>query len=170
MLEATLDHQSAGAVDGTGGTQFGEQELYNVLRLAAHLLANVGDVDEDGALVAFTLHEGRWDGVALLGSARKARMRGVELRVEASKELSRLRVQHVAMGHTGTCGSAHLGVVVVAVLAQPGFPLECKLAFGLAFVTSAALFRKWVLQKPSHATVSPAVYLTSIMQAVASRH
>jgi hypothetical protein len=74
LLEATLDDQPAVASDGTAGTQLGEQELCNMLLGTLHALANLGDVGEDGLLVAFakTL---RWgDLVATRACAGKVRM------------------------------------------------------------------------------------------------
>ena len=82
LLETTLDDQTAGAVDGTAGSQFGEQELSNVLVGTLHPLANFGNVGEDGLLVSFaeTL---RWrDLVALDAVTSKIGM----LRVEESEE------------------------------------------------------------------------------------
>ena len=82
LLETTLDDQTAGTVDGTAGSQFGEQELSNVLVGTLHPLANFGDVGEDSLLVSFT-ETLRWrDLVALDAVASKIGM----LRVEESKE------------------------------------------------------------------------------------
>lgn len=68
-LEATLDDQSRTAVDGTAGTQLGEQERRDVVLRPLHTLADLGDVGEDGLLVAFAHALGRWDLVAL-GASR----------------------------------------------------------------------------------------------------
>lgn len=48
LLEAALNDEAAGAVDGTRGTQFGEQELCDVLLGTLHALGDLGDVGEDG--------------------------------------------------------------------------------------------------------------------------
>jgi hypothetical protein len=82
LLETTLDDQTAGAVNGTASTQFGEQELGNVLVGTLHPLANLGDVGEDGLLVSFTETLRRRDLVALDAVAGEIGM----LRVEEGEE------------------------------------------------------------------------------------
>lgn len=74
LLEATLNNKTTGTVDGTTGTQLGEQELSNVLVGTLHPLANLSDVGEDGLLVSFTETLGRWDLVALDAVAGKVGM------------------------------------------------------------------------------------------------
>lgn len=82
LLETTLDNETARTVDGTTGTQFGKQELGDVLVGTLHPLANLGDVGEDGLLVSFT-ETLRWrDLVALDAVTGEV---GV-LRVEESEE------------------------------------------------------------------------------------
>jgi hypothetical protein len=54
LLEATLDDQPAVTSDGTAGTQLSEQELCDVLLGTLHALADLGNVGENGLLVAFT--------------------------------------------------------------------------------------------------------------------
>ena len=82
LLETTLDNQTSGTVNGTAGTQFGEQELGNVLVSTLHPLANLGNVGEDGLLVSFTETLRRRDLVALDAVAGEI---GV-LRVEEGEE------------------------------------------------------------------------------------
>jgi hypothetical protein len=82
LLETTLDNKTAGTVDGTAGTQFGEQELGDVLVGTFHPLANLGDVCEDGLLVSFTETLRGRNLVALDAVAGKVGM----LRVEESEE------------------------------------------------------------------------------------
>lgn len=82
LLETTLDDKTARTVNGTAGTQFGKQELSDVLIGTLHPLANLGDVGEDGLLVSFT-ETLRWrDLVALDAVAGKIGM----LRVEEGEE------------------------------------------------------------------------------------
>jgi hypothetical protein len=71
LLEATLDDKTSASVDGTRSSQFGEQELGNVLVGTLHALANFGDVGENGLLVTFAQTLWRWDLVALHSAASK---------------------------------------------------------------------------------------------------
>jgi hypothetical protein len=54
LLETTLDDQTPATVDTAAGTQFGEQELHDVVVRTLHTLADIGDVCEDGTTVTFT--------------------------------------------------------------------------------------------------------------------
>ena len=54
LLVSALDDQSPRSVDTAAGSQLGEQELRHVLVAPLHALADLGDVGEDGLLVAFT--------------------------------------------------------------------------------------------------------------------
>lgn len=54
LLETTLDDQPAGAVDGTCCSHFGEHELDDVLGLAMHSFADIGDVCKDCLFVSFS--------------------------------------------------------------------------------------------------------------------
>lgn len=54
LLETTLDDQTTTAVNTATGTQFGEQELHDVVIGTLHTLANIGDVGENGTTVTFT--------------------------------------------------------------------------------------------------------------------
>lgn len=54
LLETTLDNQTSSTVDTSAGTQFGEQELHNVVVRTLHTLADIGDVGENGTTVTFT--------------------------------------------------------------------------------------------------------------------
>lgn len=54
LLETTLDNQTPSAVDTSAGTQFGEQELHNVVIRTLHTLADIGDIGENGTTVTFT--------------------------------------------------------------------------------------------------------------------
>jgi hypothetical protein len=83
LLESTLDDEAARTVDGTAGTQFGEQELGDVLVGTLHPLANLGNVGEDGLLVAFTETLRGRDLVALDAVAGEIGMLRVEEREEA---------------------------------------------------------------------------------------
>lgn len=59
-----------------------------MLGLTVHALANVGDVGEDGTLVALAEELGRGDGVLLLaGGSREGRVGSVEESEEAAEEL-----------------------------------------------------------------------------------
>lgn len=71
LLETTLDDQSAITSHGTAGTQLSEQELCDVLLGTFHPLADLGDVGEDGLLVAFTETLRRRDLVASCAGARE---------------------------------------------------------------------------------------------------
>ena len=77
LLETTLDDQSPGTVNGARSTQFSKQELSDVLVGPLHALANLGNVCENGLLVAFTQTLGRRDLVAL--AAARGKVRVVEL-------------------------------------------------------------------------------------------
>lgn len=70
LLETTLDNQTSATVHTAAGTQFGEQELHNVVVGTLHTLADVGDVGEDSTTVTFTQTLGRGDLVGL-GAARQ---------------------------------------------------------------------------------------------------
>jgi hypothetical protein len=48
LLETALDDEAAGAVDGAGRAQLGEEELCDVLVGTLHALGDLGDVGEDG--------------------------------------------------------------------------------------------------------------------------
>ena len=65
LLEATLNNETAGTVDRAGGTHFRKHILDDVLGLAMHTLADVGDIREDGLLVTFTQNLGRRNRVPL---------------------------------------------------------------------------------------------------------
>jgi hypothetical protein len=52
LLEAALDDEARGAVDGAGRAHLREHELDDVLGLSVHALADVADVREDRLLVA----------------------------------------------------------------------------------------------------------------------
>ena len=98
LLEATLNDKTAGTVDGAGGTHFREHVLDNVLRLPVHTLADIGNVGEDGLLVAFTQDLRGRDGVSLAGGREQCGVRGVQLAVEAVEELNQEQSAHVRMG------------------------------------------------------------------------
>ena len=88
LLEATLDNQTARPVDGAGGTHFCEHVLDDVLGLAMHTLANVGDVREDGLLVSFTEDLRRRDRVPLPCGREQCGVGCVQLAVEPVKKLN----------------------------------------------------------------------------------
>lgn len=52
-LEATLDHEPVGAIDGAGGAELGKHVRLHVLHLPAHGFADLRKVDPDGLLRAF---------------------------------------------------------------------------------------------------------------------
>lgn len=84
----TLDDQPSASIDGSTGSQLGEEELDDVLGLTVHTLADVGHVGEDGTLVALAEELRRGNGVLFLaGGARKGRVGGVEKSKEAAEEL-----------------------------------------------------------------------------------
>lgn len=62
-----------------------------MLGLAMHSLADLGDVREDGLLVAFAMHGGRDDGVALSACARELGILRVEGLHYAAEELERIK-------------------------------------------------------------------------------
>ena len=97
LLEATLDNETAGTVDRAGGTHFREHVLDDVLGLPVHTFADVGDVGEDGLLVAFTCELRRRDGVTFAGGGEECGIRGVKLSVESVKELDIRRVSLMLM-------------------------------------------------------------------------
>ena len=88
LLEATLDNETAGTVDRAGGTHFREHVLDDVLGLAMHTLANVGDVREDGLLVSFTKDLRRRDRVPLPCGREQCGVGCVQLAVEPVKKLN----------------------------------------------------------------------------------
>lgn len=67
LLETTLDNQTLLVGKRTACTQFGKQELSNVLVGTLHPLADLGKVGEDGLLVSFT-HALRWRDLVALGA------------------------------------------------------------------------------------------------------
>lgn len=83
LLELALDDKTSAAVDGTGSTQFGEEVLGDVLVGTLHLFADVGNIGEDGLLVAFT-HTLGWRNLVGAGAAVASEV-GV-LALEESKE------------------------------------------------------------------------------------
>ena len=85
-LETTLDDQPSRAVHGAAGTHFGEHVLDDVLRLPVHTPADLGDVGEDGLLALAHDLRGR-DREPLAGGLQELGVRGVQLGVEAVKEL-----------------------------------------------------------------------------------
>ena len=89
LLEATLDDETTRAVDGTSSTHFGEHVLDDVLWLPVHTLADIGDVGEDGLLVAFTQDLRRCDCVTLAGGREEGGVGSVKLAVETMEELGR---------------------------------------------------------------------------------
>ena len=89
LLEATLDDETTRAVDGTSGTHFGEHVLDDVLWLPVHTLADIGDVGEDGLLVAFTQDLRRRDRVTLAGGCEEGGVGCVKLAVETMEKLGR---------------------------------------------------------------------------------
>ena len=92
LLETTLDDKAPRAVDGAGGTHFREHVLDDVLGLPVHTFADVGDVGEDGLLVAFTCELRRRNCVTFAGGGKECGVRGMELSVESVKELDIRRV------------------------------------------------------------------------------
>ena len=87
LLEATLDDKTTRTINGAGGTHFREHVLDNMLRLPVHTFADIGDVGEDRLLVAFTKNLRGCDGVPLAGGGEEGGVRGMQLAVEAAKEL-----------------------------------------------------------------------------------
>lgn len=88
LLEATLDDEASRTVDRAVGAELGKEELDDMLGLAVHALADVGDVGKDGALVALAEELRRRDRVLLLvGAARQRRVRLVQEAEEAAEEL-----------------------------------------------------------------------------------
>ena len=77
LLEPTLDDETAGTVDGAGGTHFREHVLDDMLRLPVHTFADIGNVGEDRLLVSFTEDLRRRDGVPLAGGREEGRVRSV---------------------------------------------------------------------------------------------
>lgn len=61
---SSLDDESMRTIDRTTRSKFGKEESNNVLVLPVHLLANLGQVGEDGLLVSFFEHLRRGDGVS----------------------------------------------------------------------------------------------------------
>ena len=97
LLETTLDDEAPRAVDGAGGTHFREHVLDDVLGLPVHTFADVGDVGEDGLLVAFTCELRRRNGVTFAGGSEECGVRGMKLSVESVKELDIRRVSLMLM-------------------------------------------------------------------------
>lgn len=79
-------------VDGSRRAQLREEELDDMLRLSPHLLADLGDVGEDGALRAITVHARRRDGLLLAGAGAERGMRLVQQAEEAPEQLDVLVV------------------------------------------------------------------------------
>ena len=83
LLETALNDQTPSFGDGTARTQLSKQKLGDVLLGTLHPLANLGEVCEDGLLVAFT-HTLRGRNLVALGArAGKVGMCGMEQRKEA---------------------------------------------------------------------------------------
>ena len=89
LLEATLDDETTRTVDGTSCTHFCEHVLDDVLGLPVHTLADIGDVGEDGLLVAFTQDLRRRDCVTLAGGCEEGGVGSMKLAVETMEELGR---------------------------------------------------------------------------------
>lgn len=86
LLEATLDNQTLLVGKRTARTQFGEQELGNVLVGTLHALADLGKIGENSLLVAFAHTLWGRDLVALCAGAGEVGMLRVEEREEAVQE------------------------------------------------------------------------------------
>ena len=97
LLETTLDDKASRAVDGAGGTHFREHVLDDVLGLPVHTFADVGDVGEDGLLVAFTCELRRRNCVTFASGGEECGVRGVKLSVESVKQLDIRRVSLMLM-------------------------------------------------------------------------
>jgi hypothetical protein len=94
LLEPSLDDQSPTSINTTTGTQLGEEELDDMLRLPVHLLADLDNVGKDGSLVSFSVHLRRCEEVLLLrASGGEGGVRGVEETVESSEDLRTRRRQ-----------------------------------------------------------------------------
>lgn len=86
LLETTLDDETSRTVNGARSTQFSKQELRDVLVGSLHTLANLGNVCENGLLVAFTQALRRRDLVALAAARSKVGVVQLQLREEAGEE------------------------------------------------------------------------------------
>ena len=86
LLEAALNHKSFTPVDGTRCAELREQKLRDVLVVAVHALADLGDVGEDGFLVALAETLGRWDFVGARATGEDVWVVLIELVVEAREE------------------------------------------------------------------------------------
>ena len=64
LLEFTPNDQPLAAIDRPTGTQFGKQELRDVLIETLHTLADIADVGKDSLLITLTQHLRRGDFVA----------------------------------------------------------------------------------------------------------
>ena len=74
LLKFTPDDKPLAAVDRPTGTQFGKQELRDVLIESLHTLADIADVGKDGLLITLTQHLRRGDLVTPPAVTRKIRV------------------------------------------------------------------------------------------------
>lgn len=106
-METTLDDQTTGTVDTTAGTQFGEQELHDVVVGPLHALADIGDVGENGTTVTFTETLGRGDLVGLGAAGQQVGVVALDEGEESGDE------ERIGDGLRGVVGpDARTGLVV----------------------------------------------------------
>lgn len=86
LLETTLNDQTPATVDTAAGTQFGEQELHDVVVRTLHTLADVGDVREDGTTVTFTQTLRRRDLIRLGAAGQQVGMVALDEGEESGDE------------------------------------------------------------------------------------
>lgn len=134
LLETTLDNQTSGTVDTSAGTQFGEQELHNVVVRTLHTLADIGNVGENGTTVTFTQTLRRRD-LVRLGTAGEHV--GVVALDEGKETVDEERVRdglrRFVGPDTGASFKVALGDLVLLVrtllrdigLGQLGFEIAC---------------------------------------------
>jgi len=129
LLETTLDNKLTLTSDGTRGTQFGEQELSNVLIGSLHAATDFGNVGKNGLLVSFAQALRGRDLVRLAAARGKIGVVVVELGEEAGEQQGVLDGCGVAvLPDAGSLfqiallagGLLHDGLVVVGLLVGAG--------------------------------------------------
>ena len=119
----SLDDQPLVTVHTSTRSQLGEQELHDVLGLAVHALADLGQVGEHGLFGAFSVDLRRRDG-ELFAVTSELGIVGVKELVESVKKLL-CRGDQLLVQRRGNTARArlriHLGVQVVSISSHPCF-------------------------------------------------